>query len=102
MMDPAKRTQRQRDRLQDYFLKQGSLVDPEKFKELKLAELSKRLDELAKQYPPEVRRRSSWIGRSSGTVISTCAGISGTPELKCSAPRWPHCTPCPLILSLHV
>jgi hypothetical protein len=48
---PAERTQEQRDRLLDHFLKNGSLINEEKFAELKLAEVSKQLDELAAGLP---------------------------------------------------
>ncbi|HAL14944.1 MAG TPA: hypothetical protein DCP67_14125, partial [Planctomycetaceae bacterium] len=38
-LDWAKRTQRQKNDLLDYFLRYGSVVDPEKFSELSLSEL---------------------------------------------------------------
>ncbi len=41
-----KRTQDQKDRLLDYFLDHGSLVDPKRFNELKLADLNKKLKKL--------------------------------------------------------
>jgi len=50
-----RRTQDQRDRLLDYFLKYGELTDPARFKELKLAELQSKLAELQKQVPPATR-----------------------------------------------
>ena len=46
-----KRTQDQRDRLLDYFLQNGGLINPEKFKELKLEALSVELTELLKSLP---------------------------------------------------
>jgi hypothetical protein len=46
-----KRTARQQADLLDYFLTHGSIVDPKKFAELKLAELQKQLAELKKQFP---------------------------------------------------
>lgn len=52
---PAERTPEQRDRLLDYFLKNGSLINEAKFAELKLADLSKQLDELAATLPPVTR-----------------------------------------------
>lgn len=48
----ARRTTYERDRLQDYFLRNGSAINPEKFKELKFAELPAKLDGLAKELPP--------------------------------------------------
>ena len=50
-----RRTQDQRDRLLDYFLKYGELTDPARFKELMLAELQSKLAELQKQVPPATR-----------------------------------------------
>jgi hypothetical protein len=40
------------ERLRDYFLTRGELVDGEKWKELKLAEVKTKLDELAQTLPP--------------------------------------------------
>ncbi|WP_397569508.1 PSD1 and planctomycete cytochrome C domain-containing protein [Schlesneria sp. T3-172] len=51
----ASRTQDQRDRLLDYFLRWGELTDPARFKELKLPELQSQLLELAKQAPGATR-----------------------------------------------
>ncbi|MBM3290981.1 MAG: DUF1553 domain-containing protein, partial [Candidatus Hydrogenedentes bacterium] len=48
----ADRTQDQKDRLLDYFLQNGSLVDEKKFAELKLGDVQKQLAELAKALPP--------------------------------------------------
>ena len=45
------RTAEQKDRLRDYFLKNGSLINEGKFKTLKLDELSKKLEALAKELP---------------------------------------------------
>ncbi|QDU51580.1 PSD1 and planctomycete cytochrome C domain-containing protein [Gimesia panareensis] len=50
-MDPAQRSQRQRDDLLDYFLARGHLVDSARFKELKLGELARNLSALRKEYP---------------------------------------------------
>ncbi|HRK33931.1 MAG TPA: DUF1549 and DUF1553 domain-containing protein [Candidatus Hydrogenedentes bacterium] len=47
----AERTQDQKDRLLDYFLQNGSLVNEAKWAELKLPEVWKQLDELAKTLP---------------------------------------------------
>lgn len=48
---PARRTWRQQDRLLEYFLVQGTALDPKKFRELKLAELAKKLEDLKKEVP---------------------------------------------------
>ena len=50
-----KRTERQQDDLLDYFLPRGSIVDPDRFEELKLAELNKELVALKKTLPPATR-----------------------------------------------
>jgi hypothetical protein len=42
-LERSKRTQDQKDRLLDYFLEMGSVIDPKRFKELKLEEVSKKL-----------------------------------------------------------
>jgi hypothetical protein len=55
LLDPAKRTQDQKDRLLDYFLKQGSATDPRRFKEWKLDELSAKLDRLRAELPKLTR-----------------------------------------------
>jgi hypothetical protein len=49
---PAERSARQQERLQDYFLRNGQIVAPARFKELKVAALAKELDGLAKALPP--------------------------------------------------
>ena len=51
----AQRTQDQRDRLLDYFLKSPPTAYTEKFKELKLNELKSKLDALAKELPTVTR-----------------------------------------------
>jgi hypothetical protein len=50
-LERSKRTQDQKDRLLDYFLEMGSVVDPKRFKELKLEELSKKLKQLQAESP---------------------------------------------------
>jgi hypothetical protein len=52
---PERRTPDQRDRLLDYFLHAPPAVYAEKFKELKLNELTAKLDALAKALPPVTR-----------------------------------------------
>lgn len=49
--DPAKRTQAQKDRLFEYFLGRGDLIDPERFKELHVKEALQCLDSLHAAYP---------------------------------------------------
>ncbi len=49
------RTPTERDRLQDYFLRSGSRIDPGGFEKLEVGELVKGLDELAKRLPPVTR-----------------------------------------------
>jgi hypothetical protein len=49
------RTPVERERLQDYFLRKGSRIDGKKFKELKVGELVKQLDELKKKLPAVTR-----------------------------------------------
>lgn len=48
---PAQRTQDQKDRLLDYFLKSPPAVYADRFKELKLGELKSKLDALARELP---------------------------------------------------
>ncbi|MFO0428408.1 MAG: PSD1 and planctomycete cytochrome C domain-containing protein [Planctomyces sp.] len=45
----AQRTPDEQDRLQDYFLASGSLIDGKKFSELKLSELTSKINELKKE-----------------------------------------------------
>ena len=54
-LDWAKRTQRQKNDLLDYFLRYGSVVDPEKFSELSLSDLRGQLENLKKEYPIALR-----------------------------------------------
>jgi mono/diheme cytochrome c family protein len=51
-LPPERRTKRQRDHMQEMFLGRGSPVSPEAWKKLGLAELSKKLTALNKEYPP--------------------------------------------------
>jgi hypothetical protein len=51
----AQRTQDQKDRLLDYFLKAAPVAYADKWKTLKLAELKSKLDALAKDLPPVTR-----------------------------------------------
>jgi hypothetical protein len=49
------RTPDQRDRLQDYFLRSGSVIDEERFKELKVSDVVEQLDKLAAGLPTVTR-----------------------------------------------
>lgn len=57
------RTPAERDRLQDYFLRNGSAIDPAKFKEFKLGELPGQLDALAKAVPAVNRAPTMTVSR---------------------------------------
>jgi len=46
------RTQSQKDRLLDYFIRRGSIISEERFKALQLKEVGQKLDELEKACPP--------------------------------------------------
>lgn len=48
--EPAKRTREQKDRLFEYFLRHGELMDPARFKELHVKDALKCLDDLQKSY----------------------------------------------------
>ena len=54
-LDWAKRTQRQKDDLLDYFLRYGSVVNPETFSELNLSGLRAQLEDLKKLHPIALR-----------------------------------------------
>jgi hypothetical protein len=55
LLDPARRTQVQTDRLLGYFLRNGSIIDLPRFAELKLAEVVQKLDALEKTLPKLTR-----------------------------------------------
>ncbi len=55
LLDPSRRTQDQADRLLDYFLRHGAVTDQQRWKELKLDELSGKLEALKKELPPIAR-----------------------------------------------
>src|SRR6266851_5725748 len=44
--EPAKRTETQKEKLFEYFLRQGELIDPPRFKELNIKDVVKKLDDL--------------------------------------------------------
>jgi len=55
LLDPARRSPEQRDRLLDYFLDRGEVIDPTRFRELKLAELHGELRKLQRALPKLTR-----------------------------------------------
>ncbi|HUY35506.1 MAG TPA: PSD1 and planctomycete cytochrome C domain-containing protein [Pirellulales bacterium] len=55
LLEPAKRSRAQHDRLLAYFLKNGQVVDPRRFADLKLAELAQQLDQLESTLPKPTR-----------------------------------------------
>ena len=84
MLTVDARTELQQDRLLDYFLKSGEVIDPPRFKELKLGELSAALEKLRAELPPVTRaatmhaapnRRDTYVHvrgdfRSPGEVVT--------------------------------
>ena len=62
---PADRTQTDRFRIQDYFLRHGELVDPEAFQALKVGEIVRELDALAGELPPMSRAPAMRAARES-------------------------------------
>jgi hypothetical protein len=55
LLDPSRRTPDQKDRLLDYFLHHGEIIDSRRFQELKLAQLTAKLDALAAKLPRRTR-----------------------------------------------
>jgi cytochrome c553 len=51
-LPPAQRSRRQCDHMEEMFLGRGSVIDPERWKQLDLAGVSKKLQALLKEYPP--------------------------------------------------
>lgn len=84
------RTPSQQERLQDFFLRNGRLAAPDRFKELKIAEITKELDGVARKIPRLTRAqamtrgpvpRQTWIHtrgdfRRPGDLVAP-----GTPEV---------------------
>lgn len=62
------RTPTERDRLQDYFLQNGSAIDPQKFSELKLGELAANLADLRKTVPLVTRAPTMTSSRRHRTT----------------------------------
>jgi hypothetical protein len=93
---PEERTRRQADHLEEMFLARGSALDGAKWKELGLAEISRKLAALNKEYPPPTqapsmterqhRRRQNYIHlrgdfRSQGSAVE--------PDVPAILPRLP-------------
>ena len=57
-LDPSKRTGGQSQLLFDYFLRRGSKVNPKRFKELKVKEISEKVEALKEQYPKLTRAQT--------------------------------------------
>ncbi|MBX3176993.1 MAG: PSD1 domain-containing protein [Candidatus Hydrogenedentes bacterium] len=62
---PADRTQTDRFRIQNYFLRHGELMDPEAFQALKVGEIVRELDALAGELPPMSRAPAMRAARVS-------------------------------------
>ncbi|MBI4584956.1 MAG: DUF1553 domain-containing protein [Planctomycetes bacterium] len=56
--EPSRRSKDQKERLLDYFLKNGAVTDPRRFQELKLDELSGKLEALKKELPRLTRAQT--------------------------------------------
>ena len=96
-----KRTKDQADRLFDYFLRRGSKINPERFEELKIKELSEKVEALKEEYPKLTRAqilvespepRSSYIHlrgdfRSPGIEVKPSIPAMILPSLPKQAPR---------------
>lgn len=54
-LGPSKRTTEEAERLQEYFLRHGAIIDGKRFNELKLADYLKKLDALEKERPKVTR-----------------------------------------------
>ncbi len=74
MLDPAKRTQLQRDRLLDYFLPKADTVDAAKTKELKLGELNAELVKLRDALPKVTRAPTMMQTQNPRTTFVHLAG----------------------------
>ena len=74
MLDPAKRSQLQKDRLLDYFLPKADTIDAEKTKELKLAELNAELQTLRNALPKVTRGPSMMQTQNPRTTFVHLAG----------------------------
>ncbi|MES2695532.1 MAG: PSD1 and planctomycete cytochrome C domain-containing protein, partial [Verrucomicrobiota bacterium] len=84
----AIRTADQQERLQDYFLRNGNVADPEKFKELGIPALGKQLDALAKELPTVSRAQAM-----TKTVEDRVTQIHLRGDFRRPGEAVPHATP---------
>lgn len=85
-----RRTQDETDRLQDYFLARGSLIDDPKFAELKLSTLAPQLEELKKSVPWPTRAPTMRQARHVRPVHIHTRGDFRVPAelVQADIPRW--------------
>ncbi len=91
-LDPSERTQDQQDRLLEYFLGNGGLVDPQRFLDLELEELLNQLRKLNAQLPTLTRApvmRDTPIPRTAFVHVRGDFRRPGPPV----EPRTPACLP---------
>ncbi|MBC8351011.1 MAG: DUF1553 domain-containing protein [Planctomycetes bacterium] len=74
MLDSAKRSQLQKDRLLDYFLPKADTIDREKAKELKLGELNAELGKLSAELPKVTRAPTMMSTQNPRTTFVHLAG----------------------------
>jgi hypothetical protein len=84
------RTQDEKDRLQDYFLARGSIIDDPKFAELKLSTLTPQLEELKKSVPWPTRAPTMRQARHARAVHIHSRGDFRVPAelVRPDIPRW--------------
>ena len=84
------RTQDEEDRLQDYFLARGSIIDDPKFAELKLSTLAPQLEELRKLVPWPTRAPTMRQARHARPVHIHSRGDFRVPAelVQADIPRW--------------
>ena len=84
------RTQDEKDRLQDYFLARGSIIDDPKFAELKLSTLTPQLEELKKSVPWPTRAPTMRQARHARPVHIHTRGDFRVPAelVQADIPRW--------------
>jgi mono/diheme cytochrome c family protein len=100
-LPPAERTRRQRETMQEHFLGRGSVIDPQRFADLGLSEIARKLAALNKEYPlltqapsleeRRTRRRANFIhlrGDFRSPGIPVAEDVPGVlPPFPASAPR---------------
>jgi hypothetical protein len=84
------RTRDEKDRLQDYFLARGSIIDDAKFAELKLSTLTPQLEELKKSVPWPTRAPTMRQARHARPVHIHTRGDFRVPAelVQADIPRW--------------